>query len=176
MVDTHSRQVVLDLETLSTRSNAAIVSIGAVAIENLEIVDEFYVNVDAKTCKEAGLHIDPLTVEWWAQQDMEARQALTVDPLPLDEAIDKFVTFFKEGNIWGMGANFDVVIMENAMTLSGWNSNRDAREKYPWKFWDIYCLRTLMNVLDKRLPKANNHNALDDAKAEADMLIEILKT
>lgn len=176
MVDTHSRQVVLDLETLSTRSNAAIVSIGAVAIENLEIVDTFYINVDAKTCKEAGLHIDPLTVEWWSQQDMEARQALTVDPVPLDEALDKFSTFFKEGNIWGMGANFDVVIMENAMTLSGWNANRDAREKYPWKFWDIYCLRTLMNVLDKRLPKSNNHNALDDAKAEANILIEILKT
>ena len=107
---------------------------------------------------------------------MEARQALTVDPVPLDEAIDKFVTFFKEGNIWGLGANFDVVIMENAMTLSGWNANRDARDKFPWKFWDIFCLRTLMNVLDKRLPKSNNHNALDDAKAEAEILIEILKT
>ena len=87
-MDIYSRQVVLDLETLSTRSNAAIVSIGAVAIDNLEIVDTFYINVDAKTCKEAGLHIDPLTVEWWSQQDMVARQALTVDPVPLDEAID----------------------------------------------------------------------------------------
>ena len=46
----------------------------------------------------------------------------------------------------------------------------------PWKFWDISCLRTLMNVLDKRLPKANNHNALDDATAEAKVLIEILKS
>lgn len=176
MVDTLSRQIVLDLETLSTRSNAAIVSIGAVAIENLEIVDEFYVNVDPKTCKEAGLHIDPLTIEWWAQQDLEARSALTVNPLPLDEALDKFATFFGTGKIWGMGANFDVVIIETAMTQSGWNANRDARDKFPWKFWDIFCLRTLMNVLDKRLPKANNHNALDDAKAEAEMLIEILKT
>ena len=69
-MDVYSRHVVLDLETLSTRSNAAIVSIGAVAIENLEVVDEFYVNVDPSTCKEAGLHIDPLTVEWWAEQDM----------------------------------------------------------------------------------------------------------
>ena len=33
-----------------------------------------------------------------------------------------------------------------------------------------------MNVLDKRLPKENNHNALDDATAQANMLIEILKT
>ena len=33
-----------------------------------------------------------------------------------------------------------------------------------------------MNLLDYRLPKANNHNALDDATAQAKMLIEILKT
>ena len=33
-----------------------------------------------------------------------------------------------------------------------------------------------MNVLNKKLPKANNHNALDDAVAEANMLIEILKS
>ena len=33
-----------------------------------------------------------------------------------------------------------------------------------------------MNVLDKRLPKSNNHNALDDAKAEAEILIDILKS
>ena len=41
--------IVVDLETLSTRSNACIVSIGAVRIENLEIVDEFFVNVDPAT-------------------------------------------------------------------------------------------------------------------------------
>ena len=75
-----------------------------------------------------------------------------------------------------LGANFDVVIMENAMTSSGWNSNLPVQQKYPWKFWDIYCLRTLSNVLDKRLPKANNHNALDDARAEAELLIDILKS
>jgi hypothetical protein len=33
-----------------------------------------------------------------------------------------------------------------------------------------------MNVLNKRLPKANNHNALDDATAEAKVLIEILRS
>ena len=38
-MDTSVKQIVLDLETLSTRSNAAIISIGAIAIENLEIVD-----------------------------------------------------------------------------------------------------------------------------------------
>ena len=57
-----------------------------------------------------------------------------------------------------------------------WNENRNIGEKFPWKFWDINCLRTLSNVLDKRLPKKNNHNALDDATAQGNLLIEILKS
>ena len=38
-MDLNERKIVVDLETLSTHSNACIVSIGAVLIENLEIVD-----------------------------------------------------------------------------------------------------------------------------------------
>ena len=177
-MDINKPHIVVDLETLSTRSNACIVSIGAVRIENLEIVDEFFVNVDPMTCKEAGLHIQKSTVDWWAEQPKDTRQAWQKDPVPLDEALDKFQKFYGWDSIpiWGYGANFDVVILENAMTLSGWNENKSEMERYPWKFWDIYCLRTLMNVLNKKLPKANNHNALDDAVAEANMLIEILKS
>ena len=64
-MDTSAKHVVVDLETLSTNSNACIVSIGACLVENLEITDTFYCNVDGRTCKEAGLHIDPDTIKWW---------------------------------------------------------------------------------------------------------------
>ena len=64
--------IVVDLETLSTRSNACIISIGAVRIENLEIVDEFFVNVDPATCKDAGLHIDKLSVHLGTELSKEA--------------------------------------------------------------------------------------------------------
>ena len=59
---TTGKQVVVDLETLSTHANACIVSIGACLIEDLEIVDTFYTNVDANTCKEVGLHIEKNTL------------------------------------------------------------------------------------------------------------------
>ena len=165
-----SKQVVVDLETLSTHPNACIVSIGAVLIEDMEITDTFYINVDGRTCKEAGLHIDPDTIKWWGEQSKEAQEAWQKNPVPLQEAIDKFTLWYGKESIpiWGYGANFDVVILESAYRALDMN--------IPWKFWDISCLRTLMNVLDKRLPKANNHNALDDATAEAKVLIEILKS
>ena len=165
-----SKQIVVDLETLSIHPNACIVSIGAVLIEDMEITDTFYINVDGRTCKEAGLHIDPDTIKWWGEQSKEAQEAWQKNPVPLQEAIDKFTLWYGKESIpiWGYGANFDVVILENAFKAIG--------HHIPWKFWDIYCLRTMMNVLDKRLPKANNHNALDDANAQASMLLEILKS
>ena len=165
-----SKQIVVDLETLSTHPNACIVSIGAVLIEDMEITDTFYINVDGRTCKEAGLHIEQDTIKWWSEQSKEAQEAWQKNPVPLQEAIDKFTLWYGKESIpiWGYGANFDVVILESAYRALDMN--------IPWKFWDISCLRTLMNVLDKRLPKANNHNALDDATAEAKVLIEILKS
>ena len=165
-----SKQIVVDLQTLSIKPNACIVSIGAVLIEDMAITDTFYINVDGRTCKEAGLDIDPDTIKWWGEQSKEAQQAWQKNPVPLQEALDKFTTWYGKQSIpiWGYGANFDVVILESAL--------RAMEMDIPWKFWDISCLRTLMNVLDKRLPKANNHNALDDATAEAKVLIEILKS
>ena len=44
----------VDLETMSTRSNAAICSIGAVKFEGKEILDTFYCTVDIKSCKDCG--------------------------------------------------------------------------------------------------------------------------
>jgi len=168
-MDLNERKIVVDLETLSTHSNACIVSIGAVLIENLEIVDTFYTNVNGVDGKEAGLHVEKDTIDWWQEQPKEIREAWQRDPQPLDTALDSFSNFYGgSGSIWGYGANFDVVILESAYRALG--------KDIPWKFWDIACLRTLMNVLDKRLPKANNHNALDDATAQANMLIEILKS
>ncbi|NDD98181.1 MAG: 3'-5' exoribonuclease, partial [Actinobacteria bacterium] len=61
-------QVMIDIETLSTQYNAAILSIGAVKWEESEIVDTFYINVDPKSCKELGLHVEHKTVEWWMKQ------------------------------------------------------------------------------------------------------------
>ncbi len=169
-MDISGKHIVVDLETLSTHSNACIVSIGAVLIEDLKKQGEFYINVNGIEGRQAGLHIETDTIKWWEEQSQEARDAWQLDPQPLVDSLNEFKAWYGDESIpiWGYGANFDVVILENAYRTMGM--------EIPWKFWDIYCLRTVMNVLNKRLPKANNHNALDDANAEADMLIEILKS
>lgn len=162
--------VMIDLETFSTRSNAAIVSIGAVKFEGDKILDKFYCTIDAATCKAAGLHIDKETLAWWAKQSKEARDALLVNPLPLDQALNKFTAWYGTKSLptWGNGAGFDNVILENAYFAIG--------QKRPWLPWDDRCYRTMKNLVDIPIEKREGtyHNALDDALTQTLHLIKIL--
>ncbi len=173
------RQVVVDLETLSTRPNACIVSIGAVAF-NLQdgILDEFFINVDATSSKSYGLHLDSNTIAWWQKQSIEAQKSWQKDPQPLEYALEKFAEFYQPGNpIWGNGSSFDITILESAYYAIGWEKGKEYGMHLPWKFWDIYDMRTLTNVLGKKIQKTGiNHNALYDSIAEAKLLIEMLKS
>ena len=106
------QHVMVDLETLSIRPYAAIVSIGAVKFTEQDgILDTFYINVDGQSCKDHGLHIDPKTIEWWSKQSPEARKALTDNPQPLVVALEEFSNFYGEDPttiIWGNGSAFHV--------------------------------------------------------------------
>ena len=100
-------QVMLDLETMSVSSNAAIASIGAVKFtEEDGIIDKFYRTVDLRTCKAVGLHICPNTIDWWSKQSPEARKALTIDNISLTQALDEFTEWYgdKKIPVWGNGA------------------------------------------------------------------------
>jgi hypothetical protein len=163
--------IMIDLETMSTRSHAAICSIGAVKFEGKEILDTFYCTIDLRTCKDVGLHVSKETVGWWSKQNKEALRALTKDTIPLDEALTKFEAWFgpKSLPVWGNGAVFDNTILANAYFYSG-------REP-PWKCWDDRCYRTVKNLFhwipaDER--EGVYHNALDDAMFQTKHLIKIL--
>lgn len=166
-------QVMLDLETMSVRSNAAIASIGAVKFEvGTGIIDQFYRTVDLRTCKAVGLHIDPETVEWWNKQSKEARQALLKDNVSIAQALDDFTQWFGHSSLptWGNGAGFDNVIMENAYVA--------CNMKRPWRPWEDRCYRTIKNIIqvaaDERL--GVYHNALDDALHQTRHLLKILES
>lgn len=177
-MDKSQRQVMVDIETLSVRPYAAILSIGAVAFDVEQgVLDTFYVNVDANTCKDAGLHISKDTVEWWSKQSKEARQALTINPLPVTEALEKFADWFgndKQTVIWGNGSAFDISIMESAY----WNTGLSI----PWSPWKVQCYRTVLNLVGvnnsqiRKSESDTHHNALDDAMSQTRTLLQILRT
>ena len=173
--------VMLDLETMGTSPNAAIVAIGAVAFDADAgtLGSSFYATISLESATEAtanapGGTIEPATVLWWMQQSRDARAVFQGDSLHLYTALDQFAGWIKsaagdDAKVWGNGADFDNVILATAF--------RRWRIATPWDFRNNRCYRTLKNehpeVLIER--KGTHHNALDDATSQAEHAIAIRK-
>lgn len=179
--------LMIDLETLSTRSNAEILSIGYQFFnpekELYSTEREIIVNVN----KSLGLrdrirdtfnpryHVCPKTLEWWGQQGEEARRVLNSDDAvsvrsALEILIGDILTLsdYRFLRVWGNGSSFDISIIENAFITS---LNCEA----PWRHWNVRDVRTLVQVgkmlgIDpkKDTPfKGIKHNAAHDAAHQA---------
>lgn len=165
--------IMLDLETMSTNPNAAIIAIGAVAFNQKDgVVDRFDVQVNLDSAMQCGGWVDGSTVMWWLKQSNEARSNFSNnDSAPhINEALNRFAEFYKKhgGKVYGNGAMFDNAILGNAYKRAGF--------EIPWKFWNDMCYRTIKNM-NKHIELERigiYHNAVDDAESQALHLIKIL--
>jgi len=155
----------LDLETLGTHPGCVILSIGAVKFDRTGLGKTFYARVDAQSCVDAGLEIDPATVMWWLGQGEAARREVSLPGQPLDEVLEAFLAFYTPGDrVWGNGADFD-----NAILVEAFLACRLAR---PWAHKLNRCYRTVR----AQYPHPGGvvaHHALEDAKAQALHLITL---
>lgn len=161
--------VQIDIETLSQKKTAAIVSIGAVKFNDQEILDTFYININPLSCKEAGLHIQPETINWWKQQKPEAYAALKNNRKSLTEALSEFKIWYGKKSVptWANSNSFDCVIVENAYNA--------IDEPCPWKFYDERCFRTFKAMFKSDLKlEGVTHNALDDAIYQTKYMLDVL--
>lgn len=174
-------EVMLDLETMSSASDAAIIAIGAVRFDIFSGTvrkggtenGTFYQIVNLKSAQRVGGRIDPETIMWWLKQSEEARKALTEpESLPIEAVLKNFATWIREvpcTGIWGNGSDFDNVILNNSYQRLG--------QTAPWSYKMNRCYRTLQ-ALNSQIPFArvgNYHNALDDAISQAGHLCSIVK-
>jgi len=169
--------VMLDIETLSTNSDAVVITIGAIKfnrneeLKPLKDYDTFYVRVDPKSCEEIGCTTDPNTVEWWNNQSKQAKyEALeNKDRLPIRETLIAFSRWLDGSKvIWANSPSFDCVILENCYKKCGID--------IPWKFWltrDCRTLYDLAGIRKRDLPSGTLHNSLDDSFSQ---LIGIYKS
>ena len=167
--------VMIDLETMSTKANACILSIGAARFfpRDTQVMDHFEVFVDPESCTAAGLVIDADTVMWWMHGDRdEARKELMACPrLPLRTALGMFADWLKgDRPVWGNGATFDNVILRNAYEACGIT--------VPWKYWNDRCYRTMKSQYPdvKMVRKGTHHSAAADAVSQAVHLQAIFKS
>jgi hypothetical protein len=174
------QHIMIDLETLSTRPDAAILSIGAVFfdIETGKLGDEFHCGIKMEDSNIYG-HIDPKTVGFWLLQSQEAREVINRmtggdNAFTLAEALQRFNQFFNLSTnpprvkVWGNGAGFDPILMESGYRRCGLEA--------PWKFWMTRDVRTIVDLGCDLIgfdPKKDTpfegvqHSALDDAIHQA---------
>ena len=166
------KHIMVDLETLSTKHNAVVLSIGAIEFEpkNGRLGKQFYVNLDVAAQQDAGLHIDGQTVMWWLAQSKEAQNAFTPNGgMQPKQALIQFEEYWhsvKNAYMWSH-ATFDAVILANLFRAFGM--------KTPWHYRDTVDIRTY-NMLHKAMSfkettpfnrSGVHHNALDDAIHQA---------
>ncbi|EEY5893363.1 exonuclease [Escherichia coli] len=167
--------LMIDLETMGINSNAPIVVIAAVFFDPQtgEIGPIFYVVISLVDAMDKGATPDGDVIEWWLAQSSEARSAILVNQIPLDDALLQLREFIDENSgeffvrVWGNGASFDNVILRRSYERQG--------IPCPWRYCNDRDVRTIVDLgkaidFDARtaIPfEGVRHNALDDARHQA---------
>jgi len=169
--------IMIDLETLGTSVDAAVVAIGATYFDRNGPCDDslgdrtFYAVIDFQSCIDAGLRLDGSTIEWWLRQKDKPRHAICDSTHSLKEALEQFSLFVERNAfIWGNGSEFDNAILKNAYRAVGL--------PLPWKYSASRCFRTLRALFPQVEPPEGvggvHHNALDDALYQAHFYSKII--
>ena len=159
--------VMVDIETLDVVPSAVILSIGACVIQ--DIVDTtFYVELHTDTQYERTR--SESTIDWWAKQKEGLMPQGTT---PIVDALQSFSRWLSalraEPIIWCKGTDFDTAILSHAYL--------QYHIPLPWKYNSIRDFRTVKKLFPHyQFPaNPNAHNALADAKHQAEELRAILK-
>jgi len=172
----------LDLETLGTAPGSTILSVGAVVFSPDGLGPTFHKVISRKTCRAAGLTEDPETAEWWRRQSAEAQATLreaTSGGEPLGDVLHAFgrwTTWTGSCNkggppgvlVYGNGAAFDNALLAAAARACGFAPLWDHRNDRCYR-----TLRALRPAIEMRRT-GTFHNALDDAKSQAEHAVRIL--
>ena len=161
--------LMIDLETLATSTDAAILTIGAVKFDPFgrEQTDPamvpFYTRVDLDSCHELGLVTNDDTIAWWGNQSKEAQEEAfgEADRIPITQAFEQLYKFcWGAKRVWSNGSVFDIMICEHVF--------RKINKAIPWKFWEVRDVRTAFDLgINPHRPPVTAHHALEDAWNQA---------
>ena len=161
--------VMIDLETLGTSPGCAIVSIGACSFSREGIDKVLYERIDVSDTR---MRIDPGTSCWWMRQSDAARSVFNPGGFHAPAVLTIFSDWFHAvagEQIWGHGASFDAPILAAAYEF--------YELPCPFKFWNMRDTRTIYELagVSPDRTAGTHHNALDDAKAQAEAVIKAWK-
>lgn len=160
----------IDLETLDTKPNCVILTIGAVRFSptGMGIVEklELKPTIEDQTEK-YNRTIDDETIQWWGKQSPEAVEEAfnEVGRLSFAECLEILYKFcWNRRAVWSNGAGFDIVALETGY--------RDVGVAIPWPYYNARDTRTLFDITgvslkDKKYGTRTTHKAVEDAEHQA---------
>lgn len=186
--DTHAAHIVIDLETLGLSHDAAIISIGGVALDTAYEPVSYFASgpISMRSNDTCGRTVDASTVAWWLDQPAEVRKfsfMTTVDDgfsgAYLSSALRDFFIWgdfeHAKKKVWGNGPEFDNVILAAA-----WERTAAKSEIWSWPYYNNQSIRTIRLIAEQlkldvmeREPLIQ-HVALYDAYAEALYLRDVM--
>lgn len=192
------KDVMIDIETLATRNDAAIIQIGAVAFDPKtgEVGPSFLVSVDENFYEAVTpFHVCDKTAAWWVGQK-EAKKSLQINKVgTVYIALDRLHEFFeslgddfviakkrkKSSRVWANPPQFDLSILRYAASKA-YGHDTDV----PWKYWQETDMRTLVHLrgpvrdedledLRKQAKGLISHRADHDAIRQALIVSHLIK-
>ena len=166
----------IDLETLSTNPNAAILTVGGVKFDpytKTEPSQGMYFRMDVDSQTKQGRDVMQETLDWWATQPADIRdEALgDEDRISLNDAIKTINKWCVGVDVfWCQGPLFDYAILQNLY--------HQMKTPVPWNYWQIRDSRTLFSLVpkDPNEKRTGLHNALEDCYFQAKKVQKVYET
>lgn len=161
--------IMLDIETLSTRPDAAVFEVAAVPFSADGVIDDApHLHV---TFPPSTGHIDVGTVQWWL--DRAKKCSLRNRPLMIETEAAQDVHDFlawpdRAFLLWAKPASFDCVILQQWLERNGYKMPVSFRN---WRDVRTVCELAGWPEVEKREGHVT-HNALHDCIWQIDTLVE----
>lgn len=164
--------LMIDIETLGRRNDAAITEIGVVAFHTetgVEIASE-HIRIAPEHWNTHHRTFTGQTLIWWMTTNQQNIIKLEDGTLDYKQALDKLTSFIleyisPESRVWAKGP-MDLSVLKSLYEEFG--------ETTPWEFWQPRDMRTLTDLpgWEKTSTNNNTHNALEDARMQTKELIK----
>jgi DNA polymerase III epsilon subunit-like protein len=160
----HFPELMIDIETLSTRHDAAIISIAAIFfnIDTKQIARPyFYEEIDHVSLN--AFHQDPKTLAWWAKQE----KPILNGSCTIENALQNLITYIKNqppSRIWAKSPSFDCNIIKYAC------SHFDL--EWPIPFWSERDVRTIQDIAQLPNSFTATHDAIEDCLSQIRTVID----
>lgn len=179
VVNKNLGHLMIDLETLGTKSNSVICSIGAVEfnLDTYEIGKIFYEKIDIDSSLDNGMVVDGGSIKFWLTQNDDARNELLTNTKNIKEVLYLFRKYIEtlgvnELKVWGNGTRFDLGLIHDAyrLTKSG---------IIPWSIKNERDVRTYMmdhlEIKQNLVFEGTKHNPIDDCLHQIKYLHQCFK-